>query len=86
MVNIQIRDITPEVRDVLAESAKSRGQSMQTYLRMLLEEDAMRANNVAVLRRVRGTAGGSSDDTASVIVEEIREARAARDARNTEGS
>jgi hypothetical protein len=58
MVSIQVRDVPAQVRDTLAEVARSRGQSMQAYLLALLEEDARRARNVMLLRQVRETGGG----------------------------
>lgn len=81
MVNIQIRDVPEQVRDVLAASAKSHGQSMQVYLLSVLEEDARRANNVALLRQARRAGPGyvsAPGETAS----EIAEMRAERDRRN----
>ena len=58
MVSIQVRDVPEEVRDTLAQVARSRGQSMQAYLLALLEEDARRARNVMLLKQVRETGGG----------------------------
>lgn len=80
MVNVQIRDIPSEVRDTLAEVARSRGQSMQAYLKGLLEEDAKRAGNVALLRRVREIGGGYVGEPGEAA-EEIREARSDRERR-----
>jgi len=81
MVSIQIREISEQVRDTLAEVAQSRGQSMQTYLRNLLEEDARRANNVALLRRVRSVGGGYPAEPEDAA-RELDEIRAERDRRN----
>ena len=81
MVSIQVRDVPEQVRDTLAEVARSRGQSMQAYLLSLLEEDARRARNVMLLRRVRETGGGDvavSGETAR----ELDAMRAGRDQRN----
>src|SRR5436309_14738865 len=58
MVSIQVRDVPEQVRDTLAQVARSRGQSMQAYLLALLEEDARRARNVMLLKQVRETGGG----------------------------
>jgi len=38
-VALQIKDVREEVRDALAARAAARGQSMQTYLRELLERE-----------------------------------------------
>jgi len=54
---------------------------MQVYLRELLEEDARRANNVVLLRRVRSL-GGGYDAEAGDAAREIAEIRAERDRRN----
>ncbi|MQA84064.1 MAG: hypothetical protein GEV03_05385 [Streptosporangiales bacterium] len=81
MVNIQIREVPDQVKDTLAEAARARGQSMQVYLRNLLEEDARRAGNVAMLKRLRGMGGGyvaASGETA----QELDLIRAERDRRN----
>ena len=81
MVSIQVRDVPEQVRDTLAEVARSRGQSMQAYLLALLEEDARRARNVMLLRRVRETGGGyvaAADETAG----DLDAIRSGRDQRN----
>ena len=81
MVSIQVRDVPEQVRDTLAEVARSRGQSMQAYLLALLEEDARRARNVMLLRRVRETGGGyvaAAGETAG----ELDAIRSARDQRS----
>ncbi|TNC28562.1 FitA-like ribbon-helix-helix domain-containing protein [Amycolatopsis alkalitolerans] len=81
MVSIQIRDVPEQVRDTLATLAHSRGQSMQAYLRGLLEEDACRANNIDLLKRVREVGGGYSSETGEAA-QTIAELRAERDRRN----
>jgi len=82
MVNIQIRDVSEQVRDTLAETARARGQSMQVYLRSLLEEDARRANNIALLKRVRAMGGGYVSAPGETA-EELAAIRGERDQRNT---
>ncbi len=39
-VALQIRDVPDEVRDLLAEQARRDDQSVQTYLRRLVEREA----------------------------------------------
>lgn len=81
MVNIQVRDVPEQVRDAFAEAARTRGQSMQAYLRNLREEDAQRADNVRLLREVADMGGGHvavADDAAS----ELAAIRSDRDERN----
>ena len=82
MPNIQVRDVPEQVRRTLASAARSKGQSMQAYLLALLEEDARRASNVALLKRVRETGAGyvaEPGDTAA----EMAAIRSERDQRNT---
>lgn len=50
MVAIQIRDVSPEVRDALARDAADRGLSMQAYLHDVLERQAKAARNRVWLR------------------------------------
>jgi antitoxin FitA len=38
-IALQIKDVREEVRDAVAARASARGQSMQTYLRELLERE-----------------------------------------------
>jgi hypothetical protein len=80
VVSIQVRDVPEQVRDTLAQVARSRGQSMQAYLLALLEEDARRARNVMLLKQVRETGGGyvAAGETAG----ELDAIRAGRDQRN----
>jgi antitoxin FitA len=81
MVSIQVRDVPEQVRDTLAEVARSRGQSMQAYLLALLEDDARRARNVMLLKQVREMGGGyvAAPGEAAGELDAIR---AGRDQRN----
>ncbi|HZE39602.1 MAG TPA: hypothetical protein VE172_12400 [Stackebrandtia sp.] len=63
MVNIHIRDVSEKVRDNLAASARERGQSMQTYIKHLLEEDSQRHDNARLLENLAAMGGGYSRDT-----------------------
>lgn len=66
MVALQIRD----VRDALAEQARSRGQSLQSYLLDLVETEARRAHNASVLDRFTERTDGSRstpDDTVAEL-------------------
>lgn len=83
MVNVQIRDVPERVRDTLAEVARSRNQSTQGYLRELLEEDARRAGNVALLRGVRAVGGGSVSSPGETA-DEIDALRRERDPRRAD--
>lgn len=48
MVALQIRDVPEEVRDVLAVSARDRGQSLQAYLLDLVTREARFRQNVDI--------------------------------------
>lgn len=61
-MNILIRDVPDEVRDALADMARLRGQSMQAYLRGLLESQARSSRNAQILERARAVGGGVVDD------------------------
>lgn len=58
MVALQIRDVPEDVRAVLAERASSRGQSLQAFLLALVQAEAKRARNAAVLARFAKRADG----------------------------
>lgn len=45
---MQIRDVLDEVRDLIAERAAARGQSMQAYLLELIEREGRIARNAQV--------------------------------------
>ncbi|QZN86776.1 hypothetical protein [Cellulomonas sp. C5510] len=60
MVAIQIRDVPDDVRDVLTERARSRGQSLQAFLREVVLREASFAHNVAVLDSIAGWRQGGS--------------------------
>lgn len=51
MVALHIRDVSDGVRDALVKQAKARGQSLQAYLLELVETQARRLRNTAVLGR-----------------------------------
>jgi hypothetical protein len=59
MVALQIRDVSEEVREALVAQACARGQSLQAYLLELVETQARRLRNVAVLDSFAGRADGS---------------------------
>ena len=69
-----MRDVPEQVRDTLAQVARSRGQSMQAYLLALLEEDARRARYVMLLKQVQRPAAATAGGPDAI--------RAGRDQRN----
>lgn len=78
MVALQIRDVPPDVRDRLAELARARGQSLQTYLLALVTRDADRADNLELLHRFAGRADGTSRSAAEFAddAQRLRDERA----------
>lgn len=74
MVALQIRDVPEDVRNALAERARERGQSLQGFLLTLVEAEARRSHNAAVLARI----GKRSDGTRSHPGETAAEVAAAR--------
>lgn len=80
MVAMQIRDVPDDVRQALAERARARGQSLQAFLLWLVEEEAHRSRNLALLDRFAGrddgsrlTAGSASDAVGQARVQRDRE-------------
>ncbi|GAB3526513.1 FitA-like ribbon-helix-helix domain-containing protein [Arthrobacter monumenti] len=59
MVALQIRDVPDDVRQTLAERARARGQSLQAFLLSLVEDEARRSTNLALLDRFGGREDGS---------------------------
>jgi len=59
MVALQIRDVPDDVRRTLAERARARGQSLQAFLLSLVEDEARRSANLALLDRFAGRDDGS---------------------------
>lgn len=80
MVALQIRDVEPEVRDVLVRRAGEKGQSLQGFLLELVRAEARRSRNAEALRRFEGRSDGASDGEVSAadIIRREREERMAR--------
>jgi plasmid stability protein len=68
-IQITIRDVPEKVRDELASRAAARGQSMQEYLRGVLERMASRPTVEAWLEQVKGRkrASGRRVTTRSIL-------------------
>jgi hypothetical protein len=79
MVALQIRDVPEEVRDALAERARARGQSLQAFLLAVIQDEARRSRNRALLDRFAGRSDGSQLDP-EAAADAIAQARADRDA------
>lgn len=72
MAAIQIKDVPPEVRDILAAEAKRAGKSLQSYLLALLEKEARFARNRKIVEETPLPGANLSMDE---IVAAVREAR-----------
>lgn len=59
MVALQIRGVDDDVSDALAERARARGQSLQAFLLSLVQEEARRSTDLAILNRLSGRTDGS---------------------------
>ena len=76
MPAITIRDVPDETRATLAARAASRGQSMQEYLRLLLQEAASRPDMGELIDRIgRRVAASGIHLSAEEIVETLDEIR-----------
>lgn len=75
MTSLQIRDVPEDVRDVLAERARERGQSLNMYLRDVVLREAAFDRNRSLIDQVVARRGSSR-----FSVEDVLAARdAARD-------
>jgi hypothetical protein len=78
MVALQIREVPEDVRDTLAERARGRGQSLQAFLLALVEQEARRSRNRALLDRFAGRNDGTRLDPGDAA-EAVRQARGERE-------
>lgn len=67
MAYLQIRDVPDAVRDVLAERARERGQSLNMYLRDVVVREASFAQNRVLIDQVAARRGDSSFTVEDVI-------------------
>jgi antitoxin FitA len=79
-VAIQIRDVPEDVRDMLAEMARMRGQSLQAYLLQVIKAEARKSRNATLLARFEGRDDGYAASPGEAAAE-VSEGRAAREAR-----
>lgn len=72
-VALTIRDVPDDVRDALAEEARSRGQSLQAFLLGVLRRQADFSRNARILVEVQrdlsagGGAGAEAPDAADLL-------------------
>lgn len=76
-VLVQIRDVDRSVRDRLKEKAARRGQSLNTYLRELMERDSRVPSREEILARLRDRGDLLAAETPSTV-EVLESARAER--------
>ncbi len=74
-MKVQVRDVSDATHAVLKRRAAAAGQSLQEYLRALLDEHAATPTVAEVMERVTHRSG--SDVTAADVVEVVRGDRAA---------
>ncbi|GAB3913066.1 hypothetical protein GCM10011575_21340 [Microlunatus endophyticus] len=77
MAYLQIRDIPDAARDVLAQRARDRGQSLNSYLRDVVLREVSFANNRALINDVVAARGDSSF-TVEDVLEVLADARGER--------
>lgn len=80
MVALQIRDVPEAVRDELAARARTQGQSLQALLLRLVEDEAQRSRNLALLERFADRSDGSylASEEAADSLDRIRAERTMR--------
>lgn len=73
---VTVRDVPDDVRDVLAEQARERGQSLQAYLLSVLRRQAAYSRNRQLLAEIESELGGGrgagpdAPDAADILAEE----------------
>lgn len=67
MVALQIRDVPEPVRDVLAEMARQRGQSLNAYLRDIVIREASFADNRTLIDNATARRRSKGVTTADVL-------------------
>jgi len=80
MVALQIRDVPEDVRAALAAQAEAKGQSLQAFLFDLVQAQARRGANAAILQRFAGRSDGSRTLPGETAAE-LEQLRSDRDAR-----
>ena len=77
MALVQVRDVPEDVHMTLKHRAAERGQSLNTYVRDLLQREASRPTVAEVLERA-ARRGGRPGPSAAELVREARDERAAQ--------
>jgi hypothetical protein len=76
MATVQIKNVPPDVHQILRERASKAGQSLQAYLLAQLEDQASKPTIKELMDRVRERTGGDvSFEFATKVIREERDAR-----------
>ena len=81
MAVVTIRDVPDDVRDALAQEARERGQSLQSYLLSVLNRQAAFSRNRRLLDEIERdlAAGGGADADAPDAAKVLEQARGERE-------
>jgi len=81
---LTIRDVPEDVKDALAQDARSHGQSLQAFLLSVLTRQAQFARNRQLLTEIEHelAAGGSATEDAPDSAELLEQARTGRNGRD----
>jgi antitoxin FitA len=75
MPSVQIKNVPPDVHEILRDRAGKAGQSLQAYLLAQLEEQASKPTIKELFERVEHSGGRLSPVRAAKLVREDRDAR-----------
>jgi plasmid stability protein len=76
MATVQIKNVPPDVHQILRERASKAGQSLQAYLLAQLQEQASKPTIKELMDRVgKRTGGDVSFEFATKVIREDRDAR-----------
>jgi antitoxin FitA len=75
MATVQIKNVPPDVHQILRDRASKAGQSLQAYLLAQLEEQASKPTIKELFERVEHSGGSLSPARAAKLVREDRDAR-----------
>jgi plasmid stability protein len=75
MATVQIKNVPPDVHQILRDRASKAGQSLQAYLLAQLEEQASKPTIKELFERIEHSGGSLSPARAAKLVREDRDAR-----------
>jgi hypothetical protein len=74
MTTVQIKNVPPDVHQILRDRARNAGQSLQAYLLAWLEDQASKPTIQELLEQVERRGGPLSPSRATKLVREDRDA------------